>query len=229
MDLNLQNIKLSILILTHNRPELFQRALNSVIHFPNTEIIVNNDSCDIQEINQINIKYFYKQSDDLSDIYNFLIEQSTGEYLFFLEDDDFCTNNADKILNYLNEDIIYCPFIPDNNISEYFKWFKYFPNKIIDNETLHQILDTNYKYKFQLSQIIFKKTSITNLMINNKLDNDYTFFKNLKGSVQLLNKPLFVQTTDGNDNISYSKYCKDERFKDQCELHETNKTASLFL
>lgn len=44
-------MKLSILILTHKRPELFQRCLESALHMlpENVEIIVNNDSNDIQK------------------------------------------------------------------------------------------------------------------------------------------------------------------------------------
>ena len=44
---------LSILILTHNRPQLFKRALTSVLNnLPDyeIEILVNNDSQDIEEI-----------------------------------------------------------------------------------------------------------------------------------------------------------------------------------
>ena len=214
MDSNLQNIKLSILILTHNRPELFKRAINSVINLPNVEIIVNNDSCDIEEI--YNAKYFYRKSDNLSDIYNFLIEQSSGEYLYFLEDDDYCTSNMLKYQEFLTEDIIYCSFIPDNSFLEYSKYFRYFPNKVISNIDLHNELDQNYKYKFQLSQIIFKKSCIIEVMQGNYLDNDYRFFRNLIGNVRMLNKPLFIQTTDGKDNISYKQYCRDDRFKEQC-------------
>ena len=215
MDLNSQNIKLSILILTHNRPLLFKRAIESVINLPNIEILVNNDSCDIDEIILPYIKYFYKTSNDLSDIYNFLISKSSGEYLYFLEDDDYCTSNMNKYEEFLTEDIVYCPFIPDNSFYNYLKHFKNFPNKVIDNIDLHKTLDHKLIFKFQLSQIIFKKSSVSMLMSGNYLDNDYKFFKNLRGKVRMLNKPIFIQTTDGKDNISYKQYCKDKRFKDQ--------------
>jgi glycosyltransferase involved in cell wall biosynthesis len=58
-------MKLSILILTHNRPILFKRCINSVLNnLPNfdIEILVNNDSKDITEIyhDNVNIFYYYK-------------------------------------------------------------------------------------------------------------------------------------------------------------------------
>ena len=46
-------MKLSILILTHNRPKLFKRCIKSVIkNLPDfdIEILVNNDSNDIEEV-----------------------------------------------------------------------------------------------------------------------------------------------------------------------------------
>ena len=56
--------KLSILILTHNRPDLFQRCLHSVLSQlddrTDVEIIVNNDSNDIREINDSRVTYYYK-------------------------------------------------------------------------------------------------------------------------------------------------------------------------
>ena len=56
--------KLSILILTHNRPLLFERCINSVLrNLPNyeIEILVNNDTNDIKEIysDKVSIKFIF--------------------------------------------------------------------------------------------------------------------------------------------------------------------------
>ena len=72
-------MKLSILILTHNRPELFNRALSSIFNTDvgsGLNIYVNNDTCDIQEIESTDhdIKYYYKTYDDLTDTYKFLFD-----------------------------------------------------------------------------------------------------------------------------------------------------------
>ena len=82
-------MKLSILILTHNRPKLFKRCIDSVIkNLPDfdIEILVNNDSNDIEEVysENITIKYFYKKYKELGETYRFLYFESKGEYIFFL-------------------------------------------------------------------------------------------------------------------------------------------------
>ena len=93
-------MKLSILILTHKRPKLFKRCIESVLtncDDYNIEIIVNNDSNDIEEIynENIKIKYFYCK-DTLKNIYLKLINLSKYEKVFFLEDDDYITSNFFK-------------------------------------------------------------------------------------------------------------------------------------
>ena len=84
----------NFLILTHNRPLLFRRAINSVLSTAahhDVEILVNNDTTDITEIYdpQINIRYFYHQSCDLADLYKLLYDEATGDYIYHLEDDDY--------------------------------------------------------------------------------------------------------------------------------------------
>ena len=52
-------MKLSVLIPTHKRPKLFIRCLNSVLNTLDEldfEVIVNNDSNDITEIEDIRVK-----------------------------------------------------------------------------------------------------------------------------------------------------------------------------
>ena len=101
-------MKLSILILTHNRPSLFKRCITSVLNnLPNynIEILVNNDSNDISEVysDKVDISYFYKKTEKLTDIYKFLFDQSKGEYIFYLEDDDYIRSNFFKYLFKISE------------------------------------------------------------------------------------------------------------------------------
>ena len=91
-------MKLSILLLTHNRPELFDRAIRAIIPQlkEGIEVIVNNDSNDIREISHPLITYRYRKFINLSDIYKFLFNQSKGEYVYFAEDDDYVTDDFIK-------------------------------------------------------------------------------------------------------------------------------------
>ena len=87
------DVDISVLIPTHNRPALFDRAIRSVFNTTTSlklEIIVNNDTRDISEIySDIPVKYMYTQHEDLSIIYKRLIDKSTGRLVCFLEDDDY--------------------------------------------------------------------------------------------------------------------------------------------
>ena len=67
-------MKLTICILSHNRPVLFNRAIESVLSAPrdfDIEILVNNDTQDITEVqsSSVEISYTYLKSEDLSELY----------------------------------------------------------------------------------------------------------------------------------------------------------------
>ena len=58
------------------------------------EIIVNNDSNDIVPKDyHPNICYYFNKFDNLSQVYEFLLSKATGEYVYFLEDDDYLNNS----------------------------------------------------------------------------------------------------------------------------------------
>lgn len=98
-----QNIKISVLIATRNRPQQFSEALNSVLNqsYRNIEIIVINDGSDEQHLSQYQLIESNAQS-HIQFIYlprrpnghgpsfarNTAAEKATGEFLAFLDDDD---------------------------------------------------------------------------------------------------------------------------------------------
>lgn len=84
-------MQMSILILTHKRPDLFNRCILSALkNIPNNiEIIVNNDSNDITEIPHPQVQYFYENPEHLSDKYKFILDKAKGEFIYYLEDDDY--------------------------------------------------------------------------------------------------------------------------------------------
>ncbi len=194
-------MKISVLILTHNRPRLFERCIRSIVaNLPeyDIEILVNNDTSDITEVHdpRVNIMYFYQQAADLSTIYQSLFDRAVGEYVFFLEDDDYILPCFFDELDF-SYDINFVNFMahdPKHTISRALKPF------VIDED------------HFQLSQIIFKKALLTRFPAGNNINNDWILFKSLTGSMLLNKRPLWVQTTDGQDNISFLQYNTDARF-----------------
>lgn len=193
-------IKLSVLILTHNRPKLFDRCLNSALFNKpdNVEILVNNDSNDIIEIENKDIRYYYNKSNNLSDLYNFLLQEAKGEYVYYLEDDDYLVPNFyDIIMNYLNYDLIGANYYPTWNSSWILKC----------SSSMNKSFNINREV-FQLGQFIFKRSKILEVQFPNSshIHNDYVLVTRIletNPSVINIPKVIYYQTTDGKDNISF--------------------------
>jgi glycosyltransferase involved in cell wall biosynthesis len=198
---------ISVLILTHNRPALFARCLQSVLkQLPHgVEVIVNNDSNDIVEVAHPQVFYHYKKFDSLCEIYKFLLEQSKGDYVYFLEDDDYLVDGFFDIE--LKEDMIvgnYCPTYGPNDILQYLTLYS-------DNfMTPMAFTDTINFEHLQLSQHIFKRQTILDFefRMDSDVHNDIRLVlhaaKNCK-NIKSIKKILYYQTIDGGDNISFPK------------------------
>jgi glycosyltransferase involved in cell wall biosynthesis len=184
-------MKLSILIPTHKRPGLFNRCLLSALkHIPkDVEILVNNDSNDIYEVQHDQVKYFYNQFDNLSGVYESLLSNANGEFIYYLEDDDYLTDSFYEVMSYLNGyDIIHGLYYPSWNDN----WIA----KCAKDEVL------------QLGQFIMKRELVNQWEYpeDNCIHNDRKLIEFLlsKGARKLLlHKVLYIQTTDGGDNISF--------------------------
>lgn len=192
---------LSILILTHNRPHLFDRCIHSVLrNLPKyqIEILVNNDTNDITEIydDRTDIGYSYEKSTNLSDIYRGLFEKAQGKFVFFLEDDDYILPCFFDELD-LSYDINFVNFMAHD------------PRIAVQRAKREFMVDEE---QFQLSQLIFSKAALRVFPNGNNIHNDWVLFQSLNGSMVLNKRPLWVQTTDGKDNISFEKYNTDDRF-----------------
>lgn len=203
--------KLSILILTHNRPQLFRRCLKSVIEnkfYANVadsiEILVNNDSNDIQEITGSNIKYFYNtfegESNQLTKKYKFLLDSAVGEYVFFLEDDDYLLKDGlQKIWNSISDSKL-------KLIKHLYMTNERFKSRIEMIKFIQECKD------FQLCQVVFNRELLNSIEFPeiDRLDNDYLIFKRCLRKCQnheYLNNKVFIYrlTFDGGDNISVPK------------------------
>lgn len=196
---------LSFLILTSKRPEQFQKCINSCLNIIDMnkhlkfEIIVNNDSIDIEEISNdtknCNIQYFYKQY-ELNDLYKFIFDKSTGNYIYYLEDDDILLNSFQSVLDNLYSYQVHVGL------------YKSFNSKITSQVLMDIVIANQYntfpkiKY-FQLSQMIFKRKEYKFPETFNLL-NDEILFQTVYNESESIcyYKKLFFQQGIGNDNIS---------------------------
>lgn len=109
--------KISVIIPVYNREKTIKRAIDSVIKQldENTELVIVNDGStdkteDIikEQIEKCrsNISYYTKENEGVAATRNFGIEHSKGDYIIFVDSDDYITPNLIKTINiYLEEDI----------------------------------------------------------------------------------------------------------------------------
>jgi hypothetical protein len=172
---------------------------------------VNNDSCDIEERRPTghDIKYFYNKREDITEIYRFLYESATRDFIYFLEDDDYITRNFFDYID-LNCDINFMNYISTPLVGEFgFNRAMVLTSQETNKrspvlyEDFKQSFDSRY---FQLGQLLFRKTSLTRFPdVENYIQNDLMLFNNFKHDsvVNYIDTPLWIQTTDGGDNISF--------------------------
>lgn len=198
-------MKMSILILTHNRPSLFARCLSSVLEqLPEDwEVIVNNDSNDITEIMHPQVTYHYNKFGTLCEVYQFLLTQAQGEFVYYLEDDDYLVGNFANIK--LDADLIAGNYMPMYHPTYLIKCMALNQNAMLTTIEFLQQLD---QYHLQLGQHVFRRSCISNFVFtkDNNIYNDMRLVMHAAthaASIRTTNKILYYQTTDGGDNISF--------------------------
>ena len=204
---------LSILILTHNRPQLFKRALTSVLNnLPDCEIeiLVNNDSQDIEELysDDVHIEYNYFTDTDLSLVYKHLFDRAAEDYVFFLEDDDYINKNFFEGIDFVS-DVYYLEYTSNPLINEVGPVCHYKRMTTVNKQAKKETVISSFLQKyddrdFQLSQLVFRKSIVGRWPTGNDIENDKRLFESFHdGTIKCMSGHRWVQTTDGNDNISF--------------------------
>ncbi|RUT70385.1 glycosyltransferase [Flavobacterium cupreum] len=101
----------TVIIPTYNRSEYLKNAIQSVVgqSYKNIEILVIDDGSSINYAESIcaefpNCRYHFKENGGLSSARNYGIKLSKGEYIAFLDDDDFWeTSKIEKQVSVLLE------------------------------------------------------------------------------------------------------------------------------
>ena len=117
-------MKISVIVPVYNVSEYLSKCLDSILGqtFKSIEIIVVNDGStdNSEEIvkeyqnRYMNIKYFYKENGGLSSARNYGLEYASGEYVAFIDSDDFISfDMMEKMYNEISitrTDICVCEF-----------------------------------------------------------------------------------------------------------------------
>ncbi len=109
-------MKISIIVPIYNVEKELERCVESLIHqsYNNIEIILVDDGstdrssliCDEYRKKDNRIKVIHKKNGGLSDARNVGIENSTGEYLMFVDSDDYILYDAcEKFINQLEDSV----------------------------------------------------------------------------------------------------------------------------
>lgn len=129
-----KNILISVIIPVFKVQKYINACVDSVINqtYKNLEIILVDDGspdkcpliCDEYAAKDSRVHVIHKQNGGLSDARNVGINESTGEYIIFLDSDDRLAkdNVIQNLVNFLiqtNSEIIYCPNVKRNNEDEF--------------------------------------------------------------------------------------------------------------
>ena len=107
---------ISFIIPTYNSASTIERSINSILNQKSNieyEIIVVNDGSTDQTDNVMkkfsnnkNVKYFVKENSGVADTRNYGLDQASGEYIIFVDSDDYISPNLlSDIQCYINESI----------------------------------------------------------------------------------------------------------------------------
>lgn len=100
------NIKISIIIPVYNGEKTIERCINSIINnnYENIEIIVINDGSNdrtleiLEKIKKVEkrLKVISQKNSGVSAARNLGIKNSTGDYIYFMDADDYIEENCIK-------------------------------------------------------------------------------------------------------------------------------------
>ena len=162
--------KVSIIVPVYNVEKYIEKCLNSLVKqtMEDIEIIIVNDGSKDNSINVINkfikrypekIQYLEKENGGLSDARNYGLPYAKGEYIAFLDSDDYVEEDMYekmyKLAKKENSDMVECDFIWE------------YPNK--QKEDIGQIY-TNKKQMLEKVRVVaWNKLIKTNIVIENKI------------------------------------------------------------
>lgn len=118
------NDKISVIIPIYNMERLLERALESVVaqSYKNLEILLIDDGstdksreiCKKYESKDSRFRYYYQKNNGVSSARNLGVEKSTGNFITFLDPDDYLDYNIYecllKVLNESHADLVMCDY-----------------------------------------------------------------------------------------------------------------------
>ena len=231
-------MKFSIIVPIYNVEKYIEKCLDSISQqaFGDFEVICVNDGTLDDSItyvidkmkNDKRFKLFNKQNGGLSDARNFGIRESSGEYLVFLDSDDFLEKNLLSLLakeiDVSNTDCI---------IYDYYQYLIIDNSRVTIKNKFHEgrsyDLRKNKELLYSISNCAWNKCYRKSLFIENELQYPVGYLYEDLGltyrllyhssNIRFINKPLINYLIDRPGNISTSVSDKILDVIDMCQLN----------
>ena len=205
--------KISIIVPVYNVEKYIDKCLKSLVHqtLQDIEIIIVNDGTQdkSEEIiekyvrgNQNKIKYYEKSNGGLSSARNYGLEYATGEYIAFLDSDDYVESNMYEEMYNLakkeNADMVECDFI----------WEWEFGKKIFDKRRKYKTKEDMMKKPRVIAwNKIYKREILNKYKIRfpeGLIYEDLEFFLKLLPHLNIISyiNKYFVHYTQREDSIT---------------------------
>lgn len=224
-------LSISVIVPVYNVENVLHYCIDSILTqtFTDFELILVDDGstdnsgkiCDKYVEQDIRVKVIHKQNGGVSSARNAGIEVAQGEYICFVDSDDYLESNCLEVLietkiSHADSDNIWCGF---QTVGDYFKNNKKITlagnNKKYSCLDLNGIMDLCEKC---LVQPPWNKLFSTNIIKENSLifplelslGEDYIF--NLRyldctnGKIAIVNKPLYDYLRDGKESLDNKYY-----------------------
>ena len=212
---------ISVIIPVYNKDRQIIDCLNSVINqtYKNYEIIIINDGSTDQSERKIldfienkqNVKYIFQKNQGVSSARNTGIKAARGEYIVFIDADDYIDNDYfEKLMEYKNSDLVISGYVEVyTNIEK-----KYCPIKkrIIKSQYKDELFNNNISYgedaiftseyiKYCNEIELIDCTGYKNRILLDTLSHKYI--------KDLLRKNIFIcERLIENYNLNINKYAK---------------------
>ena len=180
--------KLSIVVPVYNVGDLVKKCIESLINqsYSDIEIIIINDGSTDESVKYIEpflkdkrIKYIYQNNKGLGGARNVGIEESAGEFITFVDSDDWVDLDLYNVmidrLEKDKSDIAICGIKNEfNNFCCSEERYKYLYSNAIDNFTALSILSRCENNNYLISPVVWNKVYKKKLILDNKI----SFLKN---------------------------------------------------
>ncbi len=231
-----KEIKVSIIVPVYQVEKYIEKCLNSLINqtYKNIEIILIDDGsqdrsgeiCDEFANRDSRIRVFHKKNEGVSVARNIGIENSNGEYITFVDSDDYVDRNyVEELINSCvnnDSDISFCGVQNENENGEISTITRQIEKKLHGNAMLKEMFDEKYFVSVCWAKL-YKKSVIGNIRFdsNMRIAEDLKFLyeisKNVNNSYINTLQPMyhFLQRENSATKVLFNEDWKKEI--DLCE------------